>query len=130
MRTSLDKSVVAAPPLASATLPSFALMTPRFETRPPKSAAKPPLDTLMRPLLVTGAEAPLPWKLYLPARKSSFLIPNVEATNEPVLMTPDLVMAIPFGFTSTTVPGPLIVPAIEDGGELGTGFNVAAERPG
>jgi hypothetical protein len=115
MKPSPDKSIVAASPLPSATLPSFALMTPRFETRPPKSAAKPPLDTLMVPRLVTGAEAPLPWKLYLPARKSSFLIPSVEATNEPVLMTPDLVMAIPFGFTSMTVPGALIVPAMEDG---------------
>src|SRR5262249_59903543 len=91
-----------------------------YETSPTKSTTKPPLDTLMVPRLVTGAEAPLPWKLYLPARKSSFLIPSVEATNEPVLMTPDFVMAIPFGLTSMTVPGAVIVPAIDDGVELVT----------
>src|SRR5262244_1974925 len=130
MKPSPDKSIVAISPLPSATLPSFALMTPLFETRPPKSATKPPLDTLMRSLFVTGAEAPLPWKLYLPARKSSFLIPSVEATNEPVLMTPDLVMAMPFGFTSITVPGALMVPAMEEGVELVTRFNVADDAPG
>jgi hypothetical protein len=58
------------------------------------------------------------------------LIPSVEATKEPVLMTPDLVIAIPFGFTSITVPGALIVPAIEDGVELVTRFNVADDAPG
>jgi hypothetical protein len=57
-------------------------------------------------------------------------MPSVEATNEPVLMTPDLVMAIPFGFTSITVPGALIVPAMEDGVELVTRFNVADAAPG
>jgi hypothetical protein len=62
MKPSPDKSIVATSPLPSPTLPSFALMTPWFATRPPKSAAKPPSDTLIWPRLVTGAEAPLPWK--------------------------------------------------------------------
>jgi len=47
MKPSPDKSIVAISPLPSPTFPSFALMTPLFETRPPKSATKPPLDTLM-----------------------------------------------------------------------------------
>jgi hypothetical protein len=58
------------------------------------------------------------------------LIPSVEATNEPVLMTPVLVMAIPLGFTSMTVPGALMAPAIEEGVELVTRFNVADDEPG
>src|SRR5437773_10632760 len=40
---------------------------------------------------------------------------SVEAANEPVLITPDLVIAMPFGLTSSTVPGALMVPAIHDG---------------
>jgi hypothetical protein len=69
-------------------------------------------------------------ELILTREKSSFLIPSVEATNEPVLMTPVLVMAIPFGFTSMTVPGALIVPAIEDGVEPVTRFSVAEDELG
>ena len=55
---------------------------------------------------------------------------SVEAMNEPVLMTPDLVIMIPLGFTSTTVPGALMVPAIDDGVELRTRFSVAADELG
>ena len=40
---------------------------------------------------------------------------SVEAANEPALTTPDLVIAMPFGLTSSTVPGALMVPAIHDG---------------
>ena len=39
-------------------------------------------------------------------------MPSVEAANEPVLTTPDFVMTIPLGLTSSTVPGALMVPAI------------------
>jgi hypothetical protein len=38
-------------------------MTPLLVACPPSSAAKPPSETLMRPLLMTPAEAPLPPKL-------------------------------------------------------------------
>ncbi len=57
-------------------------------------------------------------------------MPSVEAINEPALTTPDLVMVIPLGFTSTTVPGALMVPAIDDGVEPVTRFSVADDALG
>src|SRR5947209_18063919 len=57
--------------------------------------------------------------------KSSFLMSSVEAANEPTLTTPLLVMAMPFGLTSSTVPGALIWPAILDGVAPVTRFSVA-----
>ena len=57
-------------------------------------------------------------------------MPRVEAENEPVLITPLLVMAMPFGLTSSTVPGALMVPAMLEGVELVTRLSVAAEAPG
>ncbi len=43
-------------------------------------------------------------------------------------MTPLLVMAMPFGLTSSTVPGALIVPAMLDGVEPSTRLSVADEE--
>src|SRR5262245_61426851 len=84
----------------------------------------------MRPALVTAAEPPLPVNLYLPARKSSFLMSSVDAANEPTLTTPVLVMAMPFGLTSSTVPGALMVPAMVEGVEPSTRFSVADDELG
>ena len=55
---------------------------------------------------------------------------RVEAANEPVLITPSLVMAMPFGLTSSTVPGALMVPAIEDGVLPVTRLSVADDALG
>ena len=44
---------------------------------------------------------------------------KVEAANDPVLITPLLVISMPFGLTRITVPGALMVPAIHDGVERG-----------
>ena len=54
------RSSVINSPLPSPTLPSRAEIRPSLATWPPSSAAKPPSDTLMRPALVTAADAPLP----------------------------------------------------------------------
>ena len=50
---------------------------------------------------------------------------SVEAANEPVLTTPDLVISMPFGLISSTVPDALMVPAIHDGVEPSTRLSVA-----
>ena len=105
-------------------------MMPSLATRPPSSAAKPPSDTLMRPALVTVADEPLPVNLYLPARKSSFLMSSVEAANEPTLTVPVGVIAMPFGLTSSTVPGAVIAPAMVEDVVPVTRFSVAADAPG
>ena len=55
---------------------------------------------------------------------------SVEAANEPVLTTPDLVISMPFGLTSSTVPGALMVPAIQDGVEPVTRLSVDDDAPG
>ena len=62
-KPSPDRSMVARSPLPSPTLPSLAEITPLLETRPPSRPTKPPSETLIRPALLTGADAPLPWKL-------------------------------------------------------------------
>jgi len=50
--------------------------------------------------LLTAADAPLPVKVRLPLWKSASEIPSVEVTKPPpVLTTPVLVIAIPFGLT-------------------------------
>ena len=55
---------------------------------------------------------------------------SVEAANDPTLTVPVGVMAIPFGLTSSTVPGALIDPAMLDGVAPVTRFNVADDAPG
>ncbi len=57
-----ERSSVISSPLPSATRPRRAEMRPEFVTCPPSSAAKPPSETLMRPALVTPADAPFPLK--------------------------------------------------------------------
>ncbi len=57
-------------------------------------------------------------------------MPSVEAANEPVLTTPDLVMTMPLGLTSSTVPGALMVPAMVEGVLLVTRFRVDELAPG
>src|SRR5947209_6914643 len=57
--------------------------------------------------------------------KSSFLMSSVDAANEPTLTTPLLVIAMPLGLTSSTVPGALIWPAMVDGVAPVTRFSVA-----
>jgi hypothetical protein len=55
---------------------------------------------------------------------------SVEAANEPVLTTPDLVISMPFGLTRITVPGALMTPAIHDGVEPVTRSSVEDDEPG
>ena len=55
---------------------------------------------------------------------------SVEAANEPTLTMPLLVIAMPFGLTSSTVPGALIVPAMVDGVVPVHAVQVADDAPG
>ena len=66
----------------------------------------------------------------MPARKSLFLMSRVEAANEPTLTVPVGVMAMPFGLTSSTVPGAVIAPAMVEDVVPVTRLSVAAELLG
>ena len=87
-------------PEPSPTLPSGTVICPALATAPPSSATKPPAPVVIRPRLLTVADAPRPANARLPAMKSASVIPSVDATKPPrVSIVPLAVITMPLGFT-------------------------------
>ena len=132
MRPSPWKSSVkvSAPP--SATLPSFARMTPELRTCGATSAASPLSLTVMSPSFTTMAlglvEAWSNW--YLPAMKLASEMLAVVATSPPTSTLAPAPITTPLGLTSMTVPLADKLPMILDGSFPVTRFSVTLEAEG
>ena len=84
----------------------------------------------MLPALLTAAEAPFPWKYNRPSRKSSSLMPRLDATKPAAVTLPVGPMAMPFGLTRNTWPLAWTCPATAEGVAPVTRLRIAEPAPG